>query len=87
MEDLELKREAILALRNKYQKSLRKQLEEIMWLSQDNDDKGFRKAMDEMETTLVILWRFDRKLQNAKALEALLESFDPSDESIAGSTS
>lgn len=48
--------------RTYWQHKLRMQLTDLMFCSLEGDKKRHEMLMDDIETSIIILWRFDRRL-------------------------
>lgn len=54
-------------LRVHYGDKLRAQLDELMFVSMDQDKEKHREVMEDFRTNMIILWRMDRKLALERA--------------------
>lgn len=50
-----------------WQEKAFKQLGELMMTSLERDKQKYQKAREDLDTTLIILWRFDGKLNRLRA--------------------
>lgn len=44
---------------------LRTQIDDLLFISLAGDQQKYKAQQDAIETTMIIIWRFDRKLQAA----------------------
>lgn len=78
-------RERVNDLRRDYMEACSRYLAKIFMASLDGDEQTHTHLMEELETALTLLYRFDRKLGDINTLEELFACI--SNDSLAGPSS